>query len=601
MGQSNRQKTQHLKMKALSALVFSAWALPVVALDLGRLQILSAIGEPLRAEIEIAQATAQELSSLRAQVASPKSFSQAGMEFNPGLSGLVSSVVTLPNGKSFIRLNGQAPIKENFVDLILETQWSSGQLVKNYALLLNSIQDRAAITKPSELASKPVPSGLSPTPEPPAPLTSLASTSVVSREFKPLSVEVNSQGVPVYRFAPIQNEPETSIKPVEAASPPPLTVAVQAAPAVTEVASVSKAPTPISSDPASVQVKSGDTASRLAMRHLGPNVSLDQMLLALLKANPHAFIQGNVNLIKAGAILKIPSSEDAVQIPQAEARQTVVAQSKEFAKYARGLAERPLLVTSKNSREMQGKVVPDIVPSDSNSPQQDKLTLSKSKVDLDNSEAKLAAELESKNAAKQLAALTKNVEEMSALTKEQAKTSSGPGSDAVSSTASAGNVPDAPMKTLLENFQENKSIWTWAGLLLLAALLMLVWLRKKSGKQEEVFSPSYDDVESDQTPALSDTASDKMVIPAQMAAIDLELGPAPSPAAPTNSGDVSPASPATLPEKTLDSTNEKKLDLASQLLSKGDHDLARALILSVASTSTGDLKARAIHLLGQIR
>ena len=260
-----------------------------------------------------------------------------------------------------------------------------------------------------------------------------------------------------------------------------------------------------------------------------------------------------------------------------------------------------MLVTSKNSREMQGKVVPDIVPSDSNSPQQDKLTLSKSKVDLDNSEAKLAAELESKNAAKHLAALTKNVEEMSALTKEQAKTSSGPGSDAVSSTASAGNVPDAPMKTLLENFQENKSIWTWAGLLLLAALLMLVWLRKKSGKQEEVFSPSYDDVESDQTPALSDTPSDKMVIPAQMAAIDLELGPAPSPAAPTNSGDVSPASPATLPEKTLDSTNEKKLDLASQLLSKGDHDLARALILSVASTSTADLKARAIHLLGQIR
>jgi pilus assembly protein FimV len=599
MGQSNRQKTQHLKMKALSALVFSAWALPVVALDLGRLQILSGIGEPLRAEIEIAQATAQELSSLRAQVASPKSFSQAGMEFNPGLSGLISTVVTQPNGKSFIQLNGLAPIKENFVDLILETQWSSGQLVKNYALLLNATQDRAATTKPSELASKPVPSGLSPTPESPAPLTSLASTSVVSREFKPLSVEVNSQGVPVYRFAPTQNEPETSIKPVEAASPP-IPVAVQAAPAVTEVASVSKAPTPepVSTDPARVQVKSGDTASRLAMRHLGPNVSLDQMLLALLKANPHAFIQGNVNLIKAGAILKIPSSEDAVQIPQAEARQTVVAQSKEFAKYARGLAERPLLVTSKNSREMQGKVVPDIVPSDSNSPQQDKLTLSKSKVDLDNSEAKLATELESKNAAKQLAALTKNVEEMSALTKEQAKTSSGTGSDAVSSTASAGNVPDAPMKTLLENFQENKSIWTWAGLLLLAALLMLVWLRKKSGKQEEVFSPSYDDVESDQTPAFSDTPSDKMVIPAQMAAIDLELGPAPSPAAPTNSGD---ASPATLPEKTLDSTNEKKLDLASQLLSKGDHDLARALILSVASTSTGDLKARAIHLLGQIR
>lgn len=598
MGQSKHQKTKNLKMKALSALVFLAWAVPAVALDLGRLQILSAIGEPLQAEIEIAQATAEELSSLRAQLASPKSFNQAGMEFNPGLSGLMSSIVTLPNGKSFIRLNGQAPIKESFVDLILEAQWSSGQLVKNYALLLNAIQDRPANAKSSELASTPLKSVSSPATEPPAPLTSLASTSDVSREFKPLSVEINSQGVPVYRFPPIQREAESSIRPIEVAQAP-LPVAVHATPAATEVSTASTAS--LSPYPASIQVKSGDTASRLAMRHLGTNVSLDQMLLALLKANPQAFIQGNVNLVKAGAILKIPSSEDASQIPQAEARQTVVAQSREFAKYARGLAERPLLVTSKNSREMQGKVVPDIVPSDSNSPHQDKLTLSKSKVDLDNSEAKLAAELESKNAEKQLAALTKNVEEMSALTKEQAQTSSGPSSNVVSSAASDGNLPAAPMKTLLENFQENKSIWTWAGLLLLAALLLLVWLRKKSSQQEEVFSPSYDDAVSDNSHALSETPSDKMVIPAQMAAIDLELGSAPSPAVTVNSGDAGLDSPATLPEKTLDSTNEKKLDLASQLLSKGDHDLARALILSVASTSTGELKTRAIHLLGQIR
>jgi hypothetical protein len=56
MGQTNRQTENKLQIKALCALVFSLWVIPASALDLGRLQIFSAIGEPLRAEVEIAQA-----------------------------------------------------------------------------------------------------------------------------------------------------------------------------------------------------------------------------------------------------------------------------------------------------------------------------------------------------------------------------------------------------------------------------------------------------------------------------------------------------------------------------------------------------------------
>jgi len=113
MGQSNRQKTNHLLMKALGVLVFSACVLPAMALDLGRLQILSAIGEPLRAEIEVAQASTDELRTLRAQLASPGAFAQAGMEFNPALNGVTASLQTRANGAPFIVLNGRAPIQEN--------------------------------------------------------------------------------------------------------------------------------------------------------------------------------------------------------------------------------------------------------------------------------------------------------------------------------------------------------------------------------------------------------------------------------------------------------------------------------------------------------
>ena len=143
-------------MKALGALFFSAWALPVVALDLGRLQILSAIGEPLRAEIDVAQASPEELRTLRAQLASPGAFSQAGMEFNPALNGVTASVQIRTNGAPYITLNGRSPIQENFIDLILEAQTSSGKLTKNYALLLNSVTDRV-----SRASSTPTPANSS--------------------------------------------------------------------------------------------------------------------------------------------------------------------------------------------------------------------------------------------------------------------------------------------------------------------------------------------------------------------------------------------------------------------------------------------------------
>ena len=79
-------KTKPQMRKALGVLFFSVCTLPAVALDLGRLQVLSAIGEPLLAEIDVVQASPDELRTLRAQLAAPSAFSQAGMEYNPALS-----------------------------------------------------------------------------------------------------------------------------------------------------------------------------------------------------------------------------------------------------------------------------------------------------------------------------------------------------------------------------------------------------------------------------------------------------------------------------------------------------------------------------------
>ena len=617
MGQTKRQMPKNHKMKALGALVFSAWVLPAAALDLGRLQILSGIGEPLRAEIEVAQASPEELRSLRAQLASPGAFSQAGMEFNPALNGVTASLQNRPNGTPVITLNGRAPIQENFIDLILEAQTSSGKLTKNYALLLNSVSDRLARSSSTPAsANSPqlpvVPPLVQPIPAAAAPLRPVE-TSASPNPLNATSVELNARNIPVYRFAPVDNtqapRPQPSATETNASTAALRAPAVQARPKGNE-------PSREAGD-RSIKVRPGDTASRLAIRYLGGQASLDQMMLAMLKANPDAFIQGNVNLVKAGAVLRIPDLGEATQIPRDEARKTVIAQTKEFAEYARRLAESPLLVDSKNSRSMSGTVTAEPAKPAPGALQQDKLTLSKSSVSANAADAKLASEREAKDTSDQLAALNKNLKDLEALAQNPASANTASASNTpsaaavptVPATPSAQTSPpsQAPTSTMpgssLQDLSENKQLWAWAAGLLAAILLVAFWMRRKSAESESIYAPSYDDIPAPSTePAMQATPS-PMPVPAQMSSIDLNLQPstAPAPMAPTPA--YAAPTPVSTPAATTaaEDTEVSKLNLAAQLLAKGDKDLARALILSVISLTHGDIKARAIQMLGQIR
>lgn len=617
MGQTKRQMPKNHKMKALGALVFSAWVLPAAALDLGRLQILSGIGEPLRAEIEVAQASPEELRTLRAQLASPGAFSQAGMEFNPALNGVTASLQNRPNGTPVITLNGRAPIQENFIDLILEAQTSSGKLTKNYALLLNSVSDRLARSSSTPAsANSPqlpvVPPLVQPIPAAAAPLRPVE-TSASPNPLNATSVELNARNIPVYRFAPVDNtqipRPQPSATETSASTAALRAPAVQARPKGNE-------PSREAGD-RSIKVRPGDTASRLAIRYLGGQASLDQMMLAMLKANPDAFIQGNVNLVKAGAVLRIPDLGEATQIPRDEARKTVIAQTKEFAEYARRLAESPLLVDSKNSRSMSGTVTAEPAKPAPGALQQDKLTLSKSSVSANAADAKLASEREAKDTSDQLAALNKNLKDLEALAQNPASANTASASNTpsaaavptVPATPSAQTSPpsQAPTSTMpgssLQDLSENKQLWAWAAGLLAAILLVAFWMRRKSAEPESIYAPSYDDIPAPSTePAMQATPS-PMPVPAQMSSIDLNLQPSTAPAPMAPAPAYAAPTPVSPPAATTaaEDTEVSKLNLAAQLLAKGDKDLARALILSVISLTHGDIKARAIQMLGQIR
>ena len=136
-------------------------------------------------------------------------------------------------------------------------------------------------------------------------------------------------------------------------------------------------------------------------------------------------------------------------------------------------------------------------------------------------------------------------------------------------------------------------------------LLLVVWIRKTSQPVEEVYAPSYNDHLTDGLEPSSEKSSAASEIPPQMASIDLNLTPQDpvmksAPAMPM--GTATNATLHEIPKPTpSEETQLNKLELASQLMAAGDHDLARALVLSVASSADGNIKARAVQLLGQIR
>ena len=109
-----------------------------------------------------------------------------------------------------------------------------------------------------------------------------------------------------------------------------------------------------------------------------PGVVLDQMLVGLFRANPEAFIQANMNRLKAGVVLSVPSAETVKSVAPNEAHEIIVAQSADFNSYRRRLAEgAPAAATDDSGRQSKGRVtaaVQDKKQADAGSPDKLKLT-----------------------------------------------------------------------------------------------------------------------------------------------------------------------------------------------------------------------------------
>ncbi|WP_370660005.1 type IV pilus assembly protein FimV, partial [Massilia horti] len=112
------------------------------AAGLGKLTVLSALGQPLRAEIELTSVSGDEAAGLVAKLASPDAFRSANIEFNPALLSLRFTVEQRA-GRQLIRITSSQPLNEPFVDLLLELSWNNGRLVREYTFLLDPAELRA--------------------------------------------------------------------------------------------------------------------------------------------------------------------------------------------------------------------------------------------------------------------------------------------------------------------------------------------------------------------------------------------------------------------------------------------------------------------------
>ncbi|QNH17490.1 ferrous iron transporter B [Xanthomonas sp. SS] len=276
-------------LRAACALLLLACSQAALALGLGDIRVLSKPGQPFLAEIPVISNEPGELENARVALASPATFARVGLERPDGLVGSLQFRFAQTNqGRAVIRVSSQMPVEVPSLSFLIEVDWGQGRLIREYSALLDAPNTAAAIDAPAI----------------DAPAAAAPSDRIV-----------RSEPLPGPATAP----------PAVANTPPP---ALSAAPA-TPVRSV-PAPAAAPGD-ALAPVQRGQTLSQIAgqLARSGGH-SLDQTMVALLRANPDAFIRGNVNLLKQGAVLRTPRQEELASIDAAAATAIVREQAAQW-------------------------------------------------------------------------------------------------------------------------------------------------------------------------------------------------------------------------------------------------------------------------------
>ena len=296
------------KLRLPLALALALGSSHALALGLGQIEVKSSLYQPLDAQIPVLSNTPSETANLKVRLASPEDFARVGLDSSSMLSAnLEFSVQKDASGKSVIHVTTDSKLNDPFVTFLLEVDWGKGRMLREFTVLLDP-----PLTAPISGSAAParVPSAMEPVPSEP--------------------VVVQTMPAP-------EPEPPTPA-PAPAASTPPPSIPAQTSPAPEPVTAAPAEPTPAPAAPAPTPMPmpamgneygptiSGDTLWSIAQRVRPAGVDMNQTMLALLNANPDAFIGNNINRLKKGAVLRIPTASDMVATGLADARMEVTRQ-----------------------------------------------------------------------------------------------------------------------------------------------------------------------------------------------------------------------------------------------------------------------------------
>src|SRR6267143_166789 len=283
----------------------------VHAAGLGQLSVISPLGQPLNAEIEIVSLQPGEEEGLVARLAPPDAFRAAGIDFNPALV-TVRFTIERRGGRPLLRVRTTQPVNDPFLEMLVELQWTTGRLVREYTVLLDPPEYRGpqAIAAAPMAPAKPA---AAPEPKPAAEAPAAQPAPEPARAPAPAPVEAR----------PLPSVPAPAAEPALAPAPAAEAQDEKPAPAEAEKPAAEPVGEPAAAEERKVAVKKGDTLSEIARQNLPPGANLNQMLIAIYRANEDAFIRKNVNLLRAGRILNIPGTETVSTIDPDEAKRLV--------------------------------------------------------------------------------------------------------------------------------------------------------------------------------------------------------------------------------------------------------------------------------------
>lgn len=305
------------------------------AMGLGPLQVKSGLNQPLVAEIPIISATPGELEQLDVRLASPEAFARIGLE-RPGelTANLQFSVGKNARGQPVILVTTPGRFSEPLLNFLIEANWGKGTVTREYAALVDPPYIAPAVVRPMQ-----------------APATAVAAAPVVTAPIvEPAAPEAAPGAAPEPEpkaAAPVAIA-EQPTPPVPVAEPTPAPVAEVAAPAPAAQpeparpepsrpqaqAQPQPQPQPLRPQPAPVAaaeprpdqvgpVAPGQTLWAIADQARPPAISVNQMMVALLRANPDAFIGDNVNRLRQGSVLRVPGEEEVARLSAAQAAELV--------------------------------------------------------------------------------------------------------------------------------------------------------------------------------------------------------------------------------------------------------------------------------------